>query len=74
MRKFQCLLFVLKQSYICYYIIHVTVPLICCNIFSSGVLGLISDPAIVLLSHISVFGVLMRYLDVSLKSYLPQCG
>ena len=27
MRKFQCLLFVLKQSYICYYIICMTVPL-----------------------------------------------
>ena len=28
MRKFQYLLFVLKQSYICYYIICMTVPLI----------------------------------------------
>ena len=28
MRKFQCLLFVLKRSYICYYIICMTVPLI----------------------------------------------
>ena len=28
MRKFQCLLFLLKQSYICYYIICMTVPLI----------------------------------------------
>ena len=28
MRKFQCLLFVLKWSYICYYIICMTVPLI----------------------------------------------
>ena len=27
MRKFQCLLFVLKRSYICYYIICMTVPL-----------------------------------------------
>ena len=27
MRKFQSLLFVLKQSYICYYIICMTVPL-----------------------------------------------
>ena len=28
MRTFQCLIFVLKRSYICYYIICVTVPLI----------------------------------------------
>ena len=28
MQKFQCLLFVLKRSYICYYIIFMTVPLI----------------------------------------------
>ena len=28
MQRFQCLLLVLKQSYICYYIICVTVPLI----------------------------------------------
>ena len=28
MRKCQCLLFVLKQSYICYYTICMTVPLI----------------------------------------------
>ena len=28
MQKLQCLLFVLKQSYICYYIICMTVPLI----------------------------------------------
>ena len=28
MGQFQCLLFVLKQSYICYYIICMTVPLI----------------------------------------------
>ena len=27
MRKFHCLLFVLKRSYICYYIIWMTVPL-----------------------------------------------
>ena len=27
MRKFQCLLFALKQSYICRYIIFMTVPL-----------------------------------------------
>ena len=27
MRKFQCLLFVLKGSYICYYIIWMTAPL-----------------------------------------------
>ena len=27
MRKFRCLLFVLKQSYICYYIICIVVPL-----------------------------------------------
>ena len=27
MRKFQCLLFVLKRFYICYYIICMTVPL-----------------------------------------------
>ena len=27
MRKFQCLLFVLKRSYICYYVICMTVPL-----------------------------------------------
>ena len=27
MRKFQCSLFVLKRSYICYYIICMTVPL-----------------------------------------------
>ena len=27
MRKFQCLLFVLKQSYICYYVFCMTVPL-----------------------------------------------
>ena len=27
MEKFKCLLFVLKQSYICYYIICMTVPL-----------------------------------------------
>ena len=27
MQKYQCLLFVLKQSYICYYIICITVPL-----------------------------------------------
>ena len=27
MRKFQCLLFVLKRSHICYYIICTTVPL-----------------------------------------------
>ena len=27
MRYFQCLLFVLKRSYICYYIICMTVPL-----------------------------------------------
>ena len=27
MRKFQCLLIVLKRSYICYYIIFMTVPL-----------------------------------------------
>ena len=33
MRKFQCLLFVLKQSYICYYIICMTVPL---NLLSFG--------------------------------------
>ena len=26
-QKFQCLLFVVKQSYICYYIIYMTVPL-----------------------------------------------
>ena len=28
MQKFQCLLFMLKRSYICYYIICMTVPLI----------------------------------------------
>ena len=28
MRKFECLLFVLKRSYICYYMICMTVPLI----------------------------------------------
>ena len=28
MRKFQCLLFVLKRSYMCYYIICITVPLL----------------------------------------------
>ena len=28
MRKFQCSLFVLKRSYICYYLICMTVPLI----------------------------------------------
>ena len=28
MRKFHCLLFVLKRSFICYYIIYMTVPLI----------------------------------------------
>ena len=27
MRKFQCLLFVLKRSYICHYVIYMTVPL-----------------------------------------------
>ena len=27
MRKFQCLLFVLKRLYICYYMIYMTVPL-----------------------------------------------
>ena len=27
MQKFQCLLFLLKQKYICYYIICMTVPL-----------------------------------------------
>ena len=27
MQKFQCLLFVLKRSYICYYVICMTVPL-----------------------------------------------
>ena len=26
MRKFQCLLFVLKSMYVCYYIIYMTVP------------------------------------------------
>ena len=28
MQKFQCLLFVLKRSYMCYYIICITVPLL----------------------------------------------
>ena len=35
MRNFQCLLLVWKQSYICYYIICMTVPLKC-GIFSDG--------------------------------------
>ena len=31
MQKFQCLLFVLKQSYICYYIICIIAPLMTCG-------------------------------------------
>ena len=35
MRKFQCLSFVLKRSYICYYVICMTVPL--SNNFVNGI-------------------------------------
>ena len=31
MQKFQCLLFVLKRSYICYYIICIIAPLMTCG-------------------------------------------
>ena len=40
MRKFQCLLFVLKRSYICCYIICMTVPLTIKNCFEKcGIKG-----------------------------------
>ena len=56
MRKFQCLLFVLKRSYICYYMICMTVPLI-----KSSVIFMISTKPFVIEECTLIFLVIFIY-------------
>ena len=60
MQKFQCLLFVMKRSYICHYIICMTVPLIC--YFCNNQIKLVFYGHVTFLIHLSLL--VLRYIFI----------